>query len=313
MARLFGEIDTRQCKETMSAQDQATFRFLADNTTDVICRAGLDLVLSYASPSSLHILGWQPEEMIGKRFDAFVPMRESEASLANATDAPAATHDDFTGPVRIHKKDGSIAWVEIKQRMVSDLAGGTHETVFVVRDVTERKALEERISLLTPTDLVTGLCTHQAFDEFLEREWARAVRENSCISVLLLDFDQFKYLHPGQAHTENDCCLQKAAVAVLGALRATDIAAHYATEGIAIILPATGPTGAAKVAEKVRSAVHNSRAARVAKGGPCSDVRIGIATVFARPAPNLDMPELLVLAANLALRRTMSTQEKSAC
>lgn len=296
----------------MSAQDQATFRFLADNSTDVICRAGLDLILSYASPSSLRLLGWAPEEMIGKRFDTFVPLRESEAKLADASDVLPATHDDFAAPVMIHKKDGSIAWVEIKQRLVGDLANRTRESVFVVHDVTERKVLEERISLLTPTDFLTGLCTHQAFDEVLEREWARAVRENSCISVLLLDFDQFKYLHPGQPHMEGDSCLQKAAVAVLGALRATDIAAHYATEGIAIILPSTGPTGAAKVAEKVGSAVHNSRAPRSvsAKNGPSSDLRIGIATVFARPGATLDMPELLVLAANLALRRTMSMPAK---
>ena len=54
----------------MSGDDEASFLFLAENSIDIICRAGLDMVLHYVSPSSFHVLGWKPEEMTGKR-----PMR----------------------------------------------------------------------------------------------------------------------------------------------------------------------------------------------------------------------------------------------
>ena len=56
----------------MSSEDEIRFQFLAENSIDVICRAGVDMVLHYVSPSCFHVLGWQPEEMIGRRPDAFV-------------------------------------------------------------------------------------------------------------------------------------------------------------------------------------------------------------------------------------------------
>ncbi len=56
----------------MSSEDEIRFQFLAENSIDVICRAGMDMVLHYVSPSCFHVLGWQPEEMIGRRPDAFV-------------------------------------------------------------------------------------------------------------------------------------------------------------------------------------------------------------------------------------------------
>ena len=56
----------------MSAEDGASFQFLAENSTDVICRAGADAVLHYVSPSSFRVLGWKPEEMTGKRPDDFI-------------------------------------------------------------------------------------------------------------------------------------------------------------------------------------------------------------------------------------------------
>ena len=42
----------------MSVEPEANFQFLAENSTDVICRAGEDSVLHYVSPSSFRILGW---------------------------------------------------------------------------------------------------------------------------------------------------------------------------------------------------------------------------------------------------------------
>jgi len=70
----------------------------------------VDLVLLYASPSSLHLLGWRPEEMIGKRPDFFVlpedlPVLEAVAarqfladlnfSKANLSDAQKGWNDSL--------------------------------------------------------------------------------------------------------------------------------------------------------------------------------------------------------------------------
>jgi diguanylate cyclase (GGDEF)-like protein/PAS domain S-box-containing protein len=278
-------------------EDQASIQFLAENSTDVICRAGADMMLHYASPSSFHVLGWKPEEMVGKRTDAFVISEDALALTANqGEDSPVS--------VRMRRKDGSLAWVEIKRHQICDAnTGEPRETLFLMHDVTERKVLEEKLSLLAATDTLTGLSSHRAFEEALEREWNRALREGSRISLLMLDFHDFKQFHSWPRHLEGDGCLEKAAAVVIGALRLTDVAAHYGGEEIAILLPSTGPTGAANVAGKVKSAFQALRPARsdTAKAEIGAPLSIGIVTVFARPGATVNMPEILLLAVNAAL------------
>ncbi len=284
----------------MAAEDGVGFQFLAENSIDVICRAELDRSLVYVSPSSFRILGWKPEEMTGKRPDDFilptdVPLLSK--SLVSGLDESIAT-------VRMRKRDGTIAWVEIKHRVVGCAAiGDPSEIVIVIRDITERKALEERLSVLELTDSRTGLFTQRAFDGELEREWNRTQRDGSHLSLLLLDFDHFRQFH--DLHREGDRCLSKAAAAVIGALRVTDFAALYGAEDVAIILPSTGPGGAAKAAGKVQSAVQALRSFPAVLGPREGRITltIGIATVSARPGATARMPEILRLGADNALQK----------
>jgi diguanylate cyclase (GGDEF)-like protein/PAS domain S-box-containing protein len=284
----------------MAGEDEASLQFLAENSTDIICRAGVDMVLHYVSPSSFHVLGWRPEEMMGKRPDAFF-LPEDASVLASSF---SSGNDNSPVTVRMRMKDGTMAWVEIKRRMVCDsITGVPREAIIVMRDITVRKELEERLSILELTDSRTGLSTPRAFDEALQREWNRTLRDGSHISLLLLDFHHFRQFHDRREHVEGDLCLGKAAAVVIAALRVTDFAAHYGAEEIAIILPSTGPHGAAKVAAKVRSAVETLRSPHheMVDNRDGVIVSIGISTVLARAGVAPRTPEILLLAANSAL------------
>ncbi len=294
----------------MSTDDKIGFQFLAENSIDVICRAGVDMILNYVSPSSFHVLGWRPEEMVGKRPDAFV-FSEAGSTLPESY-SPAPGNSSAT--IRMRKKDGLIAWIDVRQRLVCDsVTGDPQETVIVMRDITDLKILEERLSELALTDSLTGLSTPRAFDEALEREWGRTQRDGSRISLLLLHFNHFTQFHDWQTHLAGDPCLATAAAAIIPVLRATDVAARYGAEDIAIILPATGPGGAAKVAEKVRSAIEPLRSPLKKKieGPAWAIVTIGISTVLARSSGTTSMPEILVLAADNALQRAKRQQGES--
>jgi diguanylate cyclase (GGDEF)-like protein/PAS domain S-box-containing protein len=261
------------------------------------------MVLHYVSPSSAYVLGWKPEEMMGKRPDAFFLSEDVSALAGNS----------FT-IVRMRMKDGGMAWVEIKHRMVCDLDTGVpRENIIVIRDITERKTLEERLAALELIDARTGLLTTRAFDEALEREWNRTLREGSFISLLLLDFDRFRQFHDWREHLEGDRCLAKAAATVLGVLRVTDFAARYGAESIAIILPSTGTRGAGKVAAKLRSALESLRSVLHVKleGHRQVMVYIGISTLLPCVGGTTRMSEILLLAADSALHRAMYVETES--
>jgi diguanylate cyclase (GGDEF)-like protein/PAS domain S-box-containing protein len=289
----------------MPGEDEVNFQFLAENSIDVICRAGMDQVLNYVSPSSIHVLGWTPEEIVGKRPDAFVLSEDLPVLAAVAAGSFSAEVKNPPFNLRMRKKDGTTAWIEINYRLVRDTEGEPKETVIVMRDITLRVAFEEQLSALALIDSLTGLSTRRAFDEALEREWKRSLRDGSQLSLMLLDFRDFRRFHDQQGHHEGDSCLRIVSAAVSGALRSTDVPARYGKEEIAIILPCTDPAGAAKVAEKVRSAIEVLRSLPEgnldSKGW--SVVSVGIATVFVQSGGTMRMPEILLLAAENALYR----------
>ena len=261
------------------------------------------MVLRYVSPSSSRILGWKPEEMTGKRPDDFILSAEASFlpdSLVSGLDRSPLT-------VRMRKKDGTIAWVEIKHRMICDPGTGEPtETVIVIRDTTESRMLQEQLSALELTDSITGLSTQRAFDDALQGEWNRTLREGStsllCCSTLTISGNSMTGVNTGKGIR----CLAKAAAEVIRALRITDFAARYGTEDIAVILPSTGPDGATKVAAKgtvcrQHGPYPDSRARH--QGGTAHRKyrhgdRIGPA---GRNHPQL--PELLRLAADNALQK----------
>jgi diguanylate cyclase (GGDEF)-like protein/PAS domain S-box-containing protein len=286
----------------LMAVDDATFQFLAENSSDVICRVSADLTFLYVSPSAARVLGWKPEEMLGKVPDDFILSHDLPLltkSLRSGVDEAAVT-------VRIRRKDGTLAWAEIRHRSLRGISSGQMETVIVIRDISEQKTLEDRLSLLELTDSRTGLSTPRAFEEALEREWNRCVRDNSSISLILLDFNHFRQFH--EMHREGDHCLSQAAAAVIGAVRVTDFTALHGVEDIAVILPSTNSRAAAKVAQKIQAAVRAVRSSPEAMATRENRimVSVGIASVSPRPGATPRMPEFLRLGAAHAVQKAKS-------
>lgn len=127
----------------MQNQDEEDFRFLAENSADMVCRVGLDLVMHYASPSCERLLGWKPEDMVGKGPAAFV--------LAEDLPVVAAAHerlsrdgaDPMPTEVRMRRKDGTYAWMEVNARMVRrEGPAEPSGIVLVMRDISQRKLRE---------------------------------------------------------------------------------------------------------------------------------------------------------------------------
>lgn len=288
----------------MPSDDGIDFQFLAENSADIICRAGLDMILRYVSPSSFDLLGWKPEEMIDKGPEGFVLPEDLPivASSSNRFLSPGVQNSSST--VRMRKKDGTIIWMELNARLARDPATGEpSEVVLVMRDVTVRKQLEDRLSALALTDGLTGLLNRRAFDETLDREWKRTLREGSEMSLLLLDVDHFKQFNDQYGHQAGDDCLRAVAAAVSKAVRATDTVARYGGEEIAVVLPSTYTAGAVEVAEKIRAIVEALQLPLEGnpEGGSWVTVSVGVATAIARVGGTMRMPESLLLAADNAM------------
>ncbi len=105
-------------------------------------------------------------------------------------------------------------------------------------------------------DGLTELANRRFFDEYLAEQMAVSARHQRPLSLVLCDVDQFKVYNDHYGHQAGDECLRQVAAAMQSCCnRPADKAARYGGEEFALILPDTGLSGAAKIAEAVRDAV----------------------------------------------------------
>lgn len=138
--------DAAEAQARLEASE-AAFRLLTEGATDLVTRYSTDGVFIYVSPAVENILGYRPDEMIGRKGKDFILAEDMgliyQALGAYATAGPQAPPPRYE--YRARRKDGSIAWLEATPRGVFDEAGKLIELNDHVRDVTERKALEAEL------------------------------------------------------------------------------------------------------------------------------------------------------------------------
>lgn len=187
---------------------------------------------------------------------------------------------------------------------------------FVVIDISDRKKAEAdlkyaesilrqanlELEKLVNLDGLTHIANRRCFDQRIQVEWKRLVREQQPLSLLLLDIDYFKLYNDYYGHQNGDNCLIAIAQTIQKVLlRPADLIARYGGEEFVVILPNTDMAGAVIVAEQIREAVEkldiphqNSAISNIVT------VSIGVSSIV----PNSQQEvSLLIQQADIALYR----------
>jgi len=142
-------------------------------------------------------------------------------------------------------RNGDI--VKIGSVILKFLTGGNAEALYY-----------EEIYRLTISDGLTGMPNRRSFDDFLEREFARAKRYERPLSLGMFDLDHFKLVNDHHGHLAGDYVLGRLASTLCTLVRREDLLARYGGEEFAIVMPETRLEKAEMFGEKVRSLVEST-------------------------------------------------------
>ncbi len=149
-----------------------------------------------------------------------------------------------------------IARVNAALRLKKEMDTRKQHAQELLRIQKELREANKKLHQLTLKDGLTGIANRRALDDCIKREWLRAVREKTFLSVILLDIDHFKLYNDTYGHQAGDRCLQQIATALTKTVRRpADLVARYGGEEFALVLPNTGRDGAAHVARMLQEAI----------------------------------------------------------
>ncbi len=252
---LIADANNKQIKAEINAME---LEEIFSSVSDPIWSIRDDGIIIRANEAMLKLLDKPQEEVVGHLCSDLL-----DYSLCHAESCPLGVGKSLVRQeydIRMETDDPQHPHYFIISAAPLTTIVGTRAVVVHFKDITPRKEAENQLAQLNQTltemariDGLTGIANRRFFDEFLDKEWRRLLREgNRHFSLILADIDYFKKYNDHYGHQAGDDTLIKVAQALKGAvMRPPDLAARYGGEEFAILLPEVNIDGARTVGERI--------------------------------------------------------------
>jgi len=257
-AGLAVQLRNRERFEMLLRERDARHRLIDANIGDVVVVLDGDGVVTFVSMSVETVLGFRPEEILGRVYldmvypDDVPALRTMGKRLLQS---PSGLRAEF----RMERADGTTVWLEANFRFTRHEGRPDRNIVCTLRDVTRRKevedeveALNSRLAEMARTDGLTGLPNRRSLDGFLGRQF----EAHQTLSVLMIDVDDFKGFNDHLGHHAGDDALRQLGRLLAQTAAGVDgFAARYGGEEFTIVLPGTPMAAALAFAAELRVGV----------------------------------------------------------
>lgn len=241
-----------QAAAARQLRQDARFKALIQNASDILVVLTADGSVAYGSPSLERRLGAQADALTDLSVADLLDVEDRDAAVAligHLTAGGPGTQAVADWQLR-DGADGSSSFEVVAQNLLED--PNVRGVVLTMRDVSERRELERQLAHQAFHDALTGLANRIMFHERAQHALTALNRRPGHLAMIMLDLDDFKIVNDTMGHAAGDDLLVAVAQRLTQTMRRSDTVARFGGDEFAVLMEdVDSPAAAARVADRI--------------------------------------------------------------
>ncbi|WP_133501637.1 EAL domain-containing protein [Cognatilysobacter terrigena] len=239
------DVSARRRTERALQEERERAQVTLNSIGDAVVTYDTARVVTSLNPIAEAMTGIGRERAVGRPLDEIVRLHHAEGRDGDSPE----------GAALLHRHDGQELHVEYAHSPITDGEGRVVGGVTVLRDVSEMRAMAERMSHLAQHDYLTGLPNRVLLQDRLSQA-IHQIGHGAHGAVLFVDLDFFKTINDSLGHQAGDRVLQEVARRLASVVDAEDTVSRQGGDEFVLLLTRlSDPSDAARVAERLIAAI----------------------------------------------------------
>lgn len=261
-AIIVNDITARKKAEEELRTSEYNFRNIFENSSDAILLTEGNGFVD-CNLAALELLGYDSKEaLLGKSAKEFSEEKQPDGELSVEKAHEMYKHTIQDGKCKfewwIKRVDGSLVPVEIM--LTTILLNGRKVYHSLLRDISDRKQMEEKLEFLSYHDQLTGLYNRRFFEEELIRQ---DIEAGLPLTLIMADVNGLKLVNDSFGHATGDELLKKVAEVMKNGFRKNDIISRLGGDEFVAILPNTNLIEAEQIVKDIKALASKEKVSTV--------------------------------------------------
>lgn len=221
-------------------QSEEKYRSILENIQEAYFEVDLEGHITFFNDSLCRLTGYSRPELTHANYRQFSDKETLEDVFKAFNKIYKTGESNETLDWLIIRKDGTKRYIEASISLKKDSFGKGNGFKGVIRDITERKHIEQELKDMATHDVLTGLPNRLMFSQLLNHAIQSARRYQRQFAVLFIDLDRFKIINDTMGHEAGDQLLREIANRFRQTLRAVDVVSRLGGDEFIILIEEVG-------------------------------------------------------------------------
>ena len=228
------DVTERKASDAALNEAQAVFQHAFDDAPIGIGLVALSGHILRANRAMAALLGRTQEELVGVRIGDLTHPDDVETNDDHGERLNRSEIESYRLERRYLRPDGTTVWAALSVSLVRDMSGQPLYQIGQLEDITDRKALADRLAHDAAHDAMTGLLNRASFTERVTA--ALAARAGRKVAVLFIDLDHFKVVNDSLGHALGDELVTTISQRLRDALRGGHVVARFGGDEFVVLV-----------------------------------------------------------------------------